>query len=43
MLITYLDALFSDLELLSNMESLKKEEWDKDSLTKKGNFILEEI
>ena len=25
------------------MKSLSKEEWDKESLTKKGKFILEEI
>ena len=33
----------SDLEWLSNMESLSKKEWDRDSLTKEGNFILKEI
>ena len=33
----------SDLEWLSNMESLSKKEWDRDSLTKEGKFILKEI
>ena len=33
----------SDLEWLSNMESLSKKEWDRDSLTKEGRFILKEI
>ena len=32
-----------DLKWLSYMESLSKKEWDKDSLTKKGSFVLEEI
>ena len=33
----------SDLEWLSNMESLSKKELDRDSLTKEGKFILKEI
>jgi len=33
----------SDLKWLSNMQSLSKKEWDKDSLTKEGKFILKEI
>ena len=33
----------SDLEWLSNMESLSKKEWDRDSLTKEGKFIVKEI
>ena len=33
----------SDLEWLSNMESLNEKEWDRDSLTKEGTFILKEI
>ena len=33
----------SDLEWLSNMESLSKKEWNRDSLTKEGKFILKEI
>ena len=33
----------SDLEWLSNVESLSKKEWDRDSLTKEGKFILQEI
>ena len=33
----------SDLEWLSNMESFKKKEWDRDSLSKEGKFILKEI
>ena len=33
----------SDLEWLSKMESLSKKEWDRDSLTKEGKFILKEI
>ena len=33
----------SDLEWLSNMESLRKKEWDRDSLTEEGKFILKEI
>ena len=33
----------SDLEWLTNMESLNKKEWNKDSLTKEGKFILKEI
>ena len=33
----------SDLEWLNNMESLNKKEWDRDSLTKEGKFILREI
>ncbi len=33
----------SDLEWLNKMESLNKKEWDRDSLTKEGKFILREI
>ena len=33
----------SDLEWLSNMENLKKKEWDRNSLTKEGKLILKEI
>ena len=33
----------SDLEWLSNMESLRKKEWDRDSLTEEGKMILKEI
>ena len=33
----------SDLDWLSNMETLQKKEWDRDSLTKEGKFILIEI
>ena len=33
----------SDLEWLSNMNSFSKKEWDRDSLTKEGKFILKEI
>tara|TARA_Y100001978_G_scaffold94249_1_gene84385 strand:- start:467 stop:787 length:321 start_codon:yes stop_codon:yes gene_type:complete len=33
----------SDLEWLSNMGSFSKKEWDRDSLTKEGKFILNEI
>ena len=33
----------SDLEWLSNMQSFTKKEWDRDSLTKEGKFILKEI
>tara|TARA_Y100001978_G_scaffold161311_1_gene147604 strand:+ start:82 stop:402 length:321 start_codon:yes stop_codon:yes gene_type:complete len=33
----------SDLEWLYNMETLQKKEWDRDSLTKEGKFILVEI
>ena len=33
----------SDLEWLTNMKSLNKKEWDKDSLTKEGRLILKEF
>ena len=33
----------SDLEWLSNMETLSKKGWDRDSLTEEGMFILNEI
>ena len=33
----------SDLEWLYNLETLSKKEWDRDSLTKEGKFILKEI
>ena len=33
----------SDLDWLSNMESLNKKEWNRDSLTKEGKLILKEI
>ena len=33
----------SDLEWLSNMESLTKKEWDRDLLNKEGKFVLKEI
>ena len=33
----------SDLQLLSNMESLSKKAWYKVSLMKKGNFKIEDI
>ena len=33
----------SDLEWLSNMETFRKKEWDKDSLIKEAKFILIEI
>ena len=33
----------SDLEWLYNMERLSKKEWDRESLTKEGKFILKEI
>ena len=33
----------SDLEWLNKLESLNKKEWDRDSLTKEGKFILVEI
>tara|TARA_Y100001933_G_scaffold65568_1_gene65965 strand:+ start:354 stop:683 length:330 start_codon:yes stop_codon:yes gene_type:complete len=33
----------SDLEWLFNMKSFRKKEWDRDSLTKEGKFILKEI
>ena len=33
----------SDLEWLFNMESLSNKQWDRDSLTKEGRFILIEI
>ena len=33
----------SDLEWLSHTENFNKREWDKDSLTKEGKFILKEI
>ena len=33
----------SDLEWLSNAESLNKKEWDRDSLTKEGKHILKGI
>tara|TARA_Y100000589_G_scaffold4478_1_gene3971 strand:+ start:344 stop:664 length:321 start_codon:yes stop_codon:yes gene_type:complete len=33
----------SDLEWLTKMESLNKKEWNKDSLTREGKFILKEI
>ena len=32
-----------DLDWSSNMESLSKKEWDRDSLTKEGKLILKEI
>ena len=33
----------SDLEWLTTKKSLSKKQWDKDSLTKEGKFILKEI
>ncbi len=33
----------SDLEWLYNTETSQKKEWDRDSLTKEGKFILVEI
>ena len=33
----------SDLEWLFNMDSLNKKEWDRDSLTKEGKFLLKGI
>ena len=33
----------SDLEWLTKMEILSKKEWDRDSLSKEGKFILREI
>ena len=33
----------SDLEWLSNMDSLNKKEWNINSLNKEGKFILKEI
>tara|TARA_B100000212_G_C27251018_1_gene480231 strand:- start:177 stop:497 length:321 start_codon:yes stop_codon:yes gene_type:complete len=33
----------SDLEWLLNMKSLRKKEWDRESLTKEGKFVLKEI
>ena len=33
----------SDLEWLTNMESIRKKEWDRESLTKEGKYILKRI
>ena len=33
----------SDLEWLYNIKSFSKKEWDRDSLTKEGKFILKEF
>ena len=33
----------SDLEWLCNTDSFNKKEWDRDSLTKEGKFLLKEI
>tara|TARA_Y100000589_G_scaffold292017_1_gene295890 strand:- start:84 stop:392 length:309 start_codon:yes stop_codon:yes gene_type:complete len=33
----------SDLKWLTNMESFNKKEWDRDSLSKEGRFLLNEI